>query len=153
MSWRKEYKSVQEKKQDQHIGFFACLIVNLILFIGSIIADDLASYDPTVQDLRLLLPWIVNISIIVLALIFRPELTTGYLTFFGVSLIGSTLFGVIVVAACFAAMVITVPIGLVSGGVLAPVALIISLIGSFSYLASKIGGPAWSRFADWWRVE
>ncbi len=144
MNWRKKYETDYERKIDQHRGFFVCLLVNSPLLIISLYMSHLLP-----QDIRLVLPWIVNIGIIILALIFRPEFTTGYLAFFAFVIVGTITLGVVFLAACFASMAAGFAVIWIHEA-LGMLAFYVVLAGVFFYLLPKISGPMWEQFKYWW---
>lgn len=143
---------VQERKRNQRQGFFACLGINVILlFIWSLSSRTGSPPEVTNTEIFLLaLPWIVNIGVLVLALVFRPQFAVGYLAFFATIIIGGSMVGIVFVTACFAsvvAMFVLSPLGEVGSYVGFLVVLPAVFLGGFYWL--------WKTFLpqieEWWR--
>lgn len=74
---------------DQLIGFCACPIVNLVLWIITQRNDSWA------------LPWIGNVIVLALAFFLRPDFGVGYVAFICLTFTLLTVAAVCIVAACF----------------------------------------------------
>ena len=126
---RKVYVTDQERRADQIKGFLAFPIVNVLLWI---ILQLLYSLSPTqgpatnesvfvlVRCLIFALPWLVNGSVLALALIFRPQFGVGYIAFVTGAFTVIILLGTLFVAACF--------VSILSALVLGPLAIIVFII-------------------------
>ncbi|KAA3658758.1 MAG: hypothetical protein DWQ04_24150 [Chloroflexi bacterium] len=146
MKWQKQYETDNERKTDQHKGFIACVVINLII---SILTRSLRGVSlPELQMIIMLLPWIVNIGFLVLTLLFWPEVAVGYLVFLSVVLIGSVVLGILFVAACLiglAAGIVFTPLGDIAEVALW-IVFAISFIGGLIFLGSIF----YKKFMKWW---
>jgi hypothetical protein len=86
---RKDDATGRQRMDDQIIGFLAFPLVNVPLFI---ISQKLESWA---------LPWLVNIMVLVLAYLFRPEFGAGYMAFMAIAIAVLIALSVVFVAACF----------------------------------------------------
>jgi hypothetical protein len=99
--WGKNYESDKERKRDQQKGFLTCSSLNMILGgIGKLLIQPPLSTHPLV----LLLPWLANLGIVFLALIFRPQFAVGYFAFIATVLIAGVILGILFIPACLAAL-------------------------------------------------
>ncbi len=78
------------------LGFIACPLVNVPLLLLISWLDNIVP-----QNLVLLLPWVVNGGILLLALFFRPYAILGYLSFFVALFALILIAGVLFVGGCF----------------------------------------------------
>lgn len=130
---RKYYKYDYEIKADRKAGFFAFPIINGVVWFASWL---LSSGVQSGGLWGLLLPWIANGLILLVAVIFRPEFAVGYLTFISAAIIAVFVLGIIFVGGCFLAIgvgLIFTPLGPLAGFV---------AIGVF--LAILVAGLAWA---------
>ena len=126
---RKEYVTRRERMVDQIIGFWAFPLVNVVVWIISQRIDSLA------------LPWLVNIIVLILAYLFRPEFGIGYITFIAVALIVVTASSALFVAACF--------VSILSAAVLGDLAVLLFAILMLVGL-SGLARFAIDVFRNWW---
>ncbi len=81
---RKVYTTDRERKSDQVIGCVAFPIVNVALWLAMsrLLAE--ATTDQA-RARALLLPWIVNGLVLILAFLFRPQTGVGYIAWIGLA--------------------------------------------------------------------
>jgi hypothetical protein len=134
---RKVYATDRERKVDQVRGALAFPLVNVVL--GAIVSLSPRRTDDSTGVLFLLLPWIVNVLVLVLAFLFRPEIGTGYIVSIAFTISAALALGVLFVVAC----VISLP-----GWALGPVGpvLFFVLLG-IGFI--KIAGWAFGHFQNW----
>ena len=106
---RKVYTTDRERKGDQAIGFVAFPIVNVALWIvtnrmltHAVTTFPRLSYGQA-QTGILLIPWLVNGLVIVLAFLFRPEIGKGYVVWIGMIFCLYIAPSTVFIAACFTA--------------------------------------------------
>jgi len=146
MKGRKQYESDQERKADQHIGFIACIVVNLILYIVLSLLRGVGT--PGIQTILSLLPWVANIGFLVLTLLFWPEIAVGYLVVLSIVLVGGVVLGILFVAACLVGLAVGIvfsPLGRIADFVLWIVFGISFLVGLFF-----MGYIFYQQIMKWW---
>ncbi len=116
---RKKYNNDYERKYDQRAGFIAFIVFNVALwlfrfllitgvriYVHSFLQVNVFEYTlPFADQLEtfiIMFPWVMNGLVIVLALIFRPQFTIGYLAGVALAFLAQFVFGVLFVAGCFA---------------------------------------------------
>ena len=135
---RKVYATRRERMIDQILGFVALPLVNVPL--GIILWLIMSEVDPQWVTPLLLLPWLVNGIILVLAFLWRPEFAVGYITFIGVAVALAVGLSAVVVAACF----VIIPLYLIIGDQVNWVFVILIGIGLFGIIMVTI-----SLFKNW----
>jgi hypothetical protein len=95
---RKIYTTRRERMTDQIIGFLAFPLVNVTLWISLLRVSEIIDSQLLATPVSAL-PWLVNGSVVALALLLRPEFGVGYITFIGVAVAVVMALGVMVVAA------------------------------------------------------
>lgn len=114
---RKEYTSEAEKKKDFWIGFAGWFIGNIILcllqFLGSTLVLGLVgAFDQGNTDLSgaavnaisillSVLPWLLNLGLLIFFAVTRTQIALGMLVAFAVSIALVILAGVVLTVACF----------------------------------------------------
>lgn len=154
MRRRKQDYTTQERKNERQFGFLACLGVNAAVFVAWRLLTTSATGEPiapgaTIRVILLALPWAVNVSILALALAFRPHFALGYLVFFAVLIAGSAILGTLFVTACFVSvvtMLILDPLGDAGRFVGLACVLPIAFFGGLYYL----GKAFLPEFSRWW---
>ena len=145
----KVYESFAEQKIDQRIGFVAFLAVNLAVWLLAWPLNswvDSITSEPTVRhpNLRLaiaLLPWVVNVLLLIWALIFRRYIASGYLVCLGGVLVVGAILGLIGVVAFFLAV---------------PLSALVGPIGDLIFILLALGASIWfilkviPIFRNWW---
>ena len=101
---RKVYTTRRERMTDQIVGFLAFPLVNVPLGFFLWIISQIA-YSWLLSILFSALPWLVNGILILLALLWRPEIAIGYVTFMGAAVAMIILMSVLFVAACFVTII------------------------------------------------
>jgi hypothetical protein len=138
---RKVYESEHDRRRDRRIGVIACPIVNGALWLlqswllGTAVGGLYLSTSASIALVTAieLIPWLVNGVVLLLALIFRPEIGIGYLGFFGGLLLLGGTFAAIVVVSC----VVSIPIILISNE-LGLLVWVILMIVSAIYFGIKL---------------
>ena len=147
----KVYETFAQQKIDQRIGFVAFPIVNLVIWL---LVWQLSSWvdritiEPTVRhpNLRLaitLLPWVVNLLLLLWAAIFRRYIAGGYLVCLGAVLVVGAILGLIGVVAFFLAI---------------PLSALIGPIGDLFFILLALGGSIWfilkiiPLLKHWWAI-
>jgi hypothetical protein len=139
---RKVYTTRREQMTDQILGFLAFPLVNLPL--GIMLAAIRHRTDSSLLMLLAVLPWLVNGSILVLAVLLRPAFAVGYIVFIGAVLVSVIALSVVVVAACF----VTIPLFLVIGDLGNWVFITLVLIGLYLLVVWAI-----DLFKNWWSSD
>ena len=111
---KKEYATLEEKKKDRRRGFWLWWGTNLALFVigfaasiglGALTsAGDAASSTMLglASALLLLLPWVVNLGVLIWLAVTRSQMALGYLLGFASALAVVIVLGVILAVVCFA---------------------------------------------------
>ena len=101
---RKVYTTRRERRTDEIIGFLAFPLVNVPLWIFLLLVAQMID-SQLLETLVSALPWLVNGSVVVLALLLRPEFAIGYIAFIAFAVTLVTALGILFVAACFVTFV------------------------------------------------
>jgi hypothetical protein len=142
---------LQERKRNQRQGFFSCLGINaFLLFIWYFSSRSGSPSQAANTEIFLaVLPWIINIGILILAFVLRPQFAVGYLAFFAAVIVGSMVLGMVFMTACFASVVTML--------VLSPLGEAGNFLGLFCVLpAVFLGGVYWMgkvflpQIEEWW---
>ena len=118
--WRKKYHTLPERKKAQQKGFITCLVINIILLLMLVASGafktGILSVPTSVgpELIIFIMPWIVNIGMITLTLIFNPQFAIGYLAFLATVIVGSVILGVWFVISCIVSTVIMLPAALLA---------------------------------------
>jgi hypothetical protein len=140
---RKVYNTRRERMTDQIIGFLAFPLVNVTLWISLLRVSEIID-SQLLATLVSALPWLVNGSVVALALLLRPEFGVGYIAFIGVAVAVVMALGVLVVAACF----VIIPLAPVIGDLANWVFIFLVAAGLF-----KLSVFAIHVFQDWWSSD
>jgi hypothetical protein len=104
---RRVYESEYEMRRDRTIGALAFAIVNLLLWLVYqwLIRWALGAYSDSPPDMRYvtaiqLLPWVVNVALVLLALWYRSQIGIGYLILPASILIIGTALAMLLVGSC-----------------------------------------------------
>lgn len=135
MKWRKTYQNWQERKSDRQKGIAAAVIMNaLVLITPSSLGEWVQPTDnPTLNLVLQLLPWVANLGLLVVALIFRAEMAVGCLMAIASVLLTVFALGVAFVIGCFAWVAVTLAI-------LFPLSLIEDMVGGGLHELSNFVG-------------
>lgn len=148
--WRKQYSSQYKRKLDEQLGFFLCLVINAILLIASYTILLSLTPRPPWDTILLAIPWVINIGILLLALLIRPGLATGYLYFLFIALLVPTVLSILFVASCIVSLPFLTIIGGLAGQgamiIYIPCLGILFLIG-LTWCWNQIFKPL---IVDWW---
>jgi hypothetical protein len=113
---RKEYTSDEEKKKDFWIGFAVWFILNVVLCLLQLGAGALvAGLASTIEQgggasetlisafslVTSLLPWVINIGLMIYFALTRSQIALGMLAAFGAALVLVIVAGVLLTTACF----------------------------------------------------
>jgi hypothetical protein len=108
---RKVYTSKSGRIFDLVLGIVAFPVINgliylLLMLINRDLKNDLA------KEYILMLPWIINGLLLVVALIFRPYMGLGYIvSFFGLMML-PIIAGIFLVAGCFVIIIVLIVVGI-----------------------------------------
>ena len=96
----KDYSTTRQRSIDQIMGFFAFPLLNVPLgiILWNISKQQIDSHLPTLASA---LPWVVNLIVLSVAFLLRPQFAIGYIAFIGFAVSVVTALGVLFVAACF----------------------------------------------------
>ena len=100
----KIYTTRRERMTSYILGFLAFPVVNIPLGIILWLISQ-TTYSQLLEALVSALPWLVNGSVIVLALLFRPQFGVGYVAFIAFAVTLVTALSILFVAACFVTFV------------------------------------------------
>jgi hypothetical protein len=139
---RKVYATRRERITDELIGFLSFPLVNVPL--GIMLGAIKHRIDSSLLMLLAALPWLVNGSLLVLALLLRPAFAVGYIAFIGAVIASVIALSAVVVAACF----VTIPLFLVIGD-----------LGNWVFISLVVVGlyflVVWAMdvFTNWWSPD
>lgn len=88
---RKVYASRTERKRDQVFGFWAFPLVNLVIYLITLVFNPAGragqiKFEQATLIVQLL-PWVSNALVLLLAALFRPEFARGYFGFVAVAML------------------------------------------------------------------
>lgn len=110
---RKEYTTPEEKKKDFWRGFglwWGINVVMLVMFVASAMATStlyspadgtISSLDPGFAIVLNLLPWLVNLGLLIFLAQTRSQMALGALVAFGVAGAIAVILGIFAAVACF----------------------------------------------------
>lgn len=106
--WKTLNRGERKAQRDMGIGILGMIGLNGVLFLGVLVCNSIVSerYGPRVPSALTtamwLLPWIVNIGLLVLFGVYRPKIALGAITLVGFLLIWGIVLSVLFVVSCLA---------------------------------------------------
>jgi len=105
-----EWNLSSHDQRDFFIGFFGIIILNALLYLLSLVLRG-ASAPPEMKritmSLPMVLPWVVNLTLLIFFAFYRPRIAEGALALVGFLIVWGMLAGVLFFVSCF----VVLPIG------------------------------------------
>lgn len=150
---RKVYETDRRKKSDQRLGCIAFPLVNAVLWLlGMIISESTQKINA--ETMALILAWIVNGLVLVLAFIFRPDIGVGYIVSVALTMCATMVMGVLFLASCVAGLAVALSLEGATGATTGvPLGHVLGYLAGFGlffgglYLLYRWVNPI---YRNWW---
>lgn len=163
MFQKKQYHTKQERRRDRIAGIVFVIAFNVIAFLSTgllqgyaispRVVDPITGERPpfleTLLIIAMILPWVINLLIVLYGLRFRHEFAVGFLTVLGIGMIVPALLSMLFVPACLVAMLVSTPfwlLGPLVGGIVFGLLLAFCMI----YPIYRLGLAIQPSLASWW---